>query len=48
MNKLIVNNKPTDEYKDMVYKQRSWLLKHGTTITRAQDVLNTMIENNKG
>lgn len=48
MGRLVVNDKPTDEYKEMVHKQRSWLLKYGTTITRAQYVLNTMIENNKG
>ena len=39
MNKLVVNNKPTDEYYNMVFKQREWLLKYGTTEAYAGTVL---------
>jgi len=39
INRLIVNNKPTDEYIDMVGKQRKWLLEFGTTESRANNII---------
>lgn len=45
MNKLILNNKPTEEYYDMVFKQREWLLKYGTTESRAVEVIKNMLKN---
>jgi len=41
--KLIKNNKPTDEYCEMVFRQREWLLKYGTTEARAISILKTML-----
>jgi hypothetical protein len=46
-NRLVINNKPTDEYYEMIFKQRDWLLKYGTTEARALDILKIMIKNNK-
>jgi hypothetical protein len=42
MNRLVVNNKPTKEYVEMLFAQRDWLLKHGTTKTRALDILRVL------
>ena len=41
-NRLIINEKPTQEYIDMVYKQREWLLKYGTTKRRAESLIRTL------
>jgi len=40
--RLIKNNKPTNEYTDMVHSQREWLLKYGTTEARARQLINTL------
>jgi hypothetical protein len=40
MNKLVINHKPTQEYIDMILKQRDWLLSHGSTIARATHIIN--------
>jgi len=47
MNRLVINNKPTQEYYEMVLKQREWLLKYGTTEARAIQIVETMIKNKK-
>jgi hypothetical protein len=47
MSRLVVDNKPTDEYIDMVLRQRDWLLKYGTTESRAMEILKVMLKNNK-
>jgi hypothetical protein len=39
MNSLVVNNKPTKQYIEMLFEQREWLLKYGTTEARALQVL---------
>lgn len=39
---LVVNNNPTDEYVNMLNKQRSWLLNFGTTKARAQYVIDIL------
>jgi len=44
--KLIVNNKPTKEYIEMVCAQREWLVRFGTTKARAgrvMEILNAQI-----
>ena len=48
MNTLVVNNKPTKEYIDMVIAQREWLLKYGTTTARGLEVLNVIKESLNG
>ena len=45
INRLIIDNKPTDEYYDIVMGQREWLIKYGTTEVRAVQLLRTMMEN---
>jgi hypothetical protein len=45
MNKLIINNEPTQEYYDMILKQRNWLLKYGTTEARALNIIQTIVKN---
>ena len=40
MNRLVVNNKHTKEYTDMLRKQRYWLLSIATTVKRAKYVIN--------
>lgn len=45
--RLLPNGKPTDEYFDMLFKQREWLLKYGTTEARALKIIQTLIENKK-
>ena len=47
MSRLVINNKPTEEYIDMVLKQREWLLKFGTTESRALEIIKTLINNKK-
>lgn len=39
MKRLIVDNKPTDEYIDLLNKQRNWLLNHGTCEAKALDII---------
>ena len=43
INRLLINEKPTDEYYDMVLRQREWLIKYGTTEARAIQVLRTIL-----
>ena len=38
INKLVIDNKPTIEYKNMLEKQRNWLLEFGTTTARAKEI----------
>ena len=45
MNKLVVNGVPTDEYMNMLFEQRDWLLKYGTTESRALSIIKTIIKN---
>ncbi len=45
--RLLPNGKPSSEYIDMLLKQRDWLLKYGTTESRALNILQTMIKNKK-
>ncbi len=42
INRLIINNKPTEEYIELIRKQRNWLINNGTTIARALSVYNTL------
>ena len=42
INKLVVENKPTKEYKDMLERQREWLYENGTTVARAKYILNVL------
>lgn len=44
MQRLVQNNKPTKEYLDMLFAQRGWLLKYGTTESRALEVLKVLLE----
>ena len=41
-NRLVVNNKPTKEYIEMLFAQREWLLKYGTTKTRGLQILKVL------
>jgi len=43
MNRLVVNNKPTKEYLEMLFAQREWLLKYGTTEARALEIIKNLI-----
>ena len=45
MSKLVVDNKPTQEYLDMIDMQRQWLYDNGTTIARAKNIIK-IISNN--
>jgi hypothetical protein len=45
MNRLVVDNKPTDEYMFYLDKQREWLNNVGTTKARAREVLKIIKEN---
>ena len=45
MNKLVVNGVPTEEYMNMLFEQRDWLLKYGTTESRALSIIKTIIKN---
>jgi hypothetical protein len=44
MNRLVVNGSPTKEYLEMLFAQREWLLKYGTTEARALEILKTLLE----
>ena len=43
MSDLVVDNKPTEIYKIMLYNQRKWLLENATTKKRAENVLKIII-----
>ncbi len=43
--RLVVNNKPTIEYIEMINKQRKWLLEVGTTEARAKNILEIIKSN---
>ena len=45
MDTLVINNKPTEKYLDMLNQQRSWLYGYGTTIARAKFILKTIKDN---
>ena len=45
INNLIVDNKPTDTYINMLNQQRNWLLENGTTVARAKKLLQILKEN---
>jgi hypothetical protein len=42
MNRLVINNKPTEEYISLIRKQRNWLINNGTTIARALNLYNIL------
>ena len=44
MNRLVVNGVPTEEYMNMLFEQREWLLKYGTTEARALSIIKTIIK----
>jgi len=47
MSNLVVKDKPTAQYIEMINKQREWLYKNGTTISRAKkiiEILNTKLK----
>ena len=49
MSNLVVKDKPTAQYIEMINKQREWLYKNGTTISRAKkiiEILNTKLKTN--
>ena len=45
MNRLVVNNTPTDEYHFYLNKQREWLNNVGTTEARAREIIKTIEKN---
>jgi len=45
MNRLVVNNKPTDEYMFYLNKQREWLNNVGTTKARAREIIKIIEKN---
>tara|TARA_Y100000034_G_scaffold134773_1_gene204182 strand:- start:1476 stop:2546 length:1071 start_codon:yes stop_codon:yes gene_type:complete len=42
--RLIIKNKPTKEYKNLLFAQRQWLFSHGTTEARAIKILKIINE----
>jgi len=44
MSSLVFNNKPTKSYTEMLFAQREWLLKFGTTESRATEIAKTLIQ----
>ena len=42
MSRLVVNGQPTNEYIDILFRQREWLCLHGTTEARALKILQTI------
>lgn len=44
MDSLVIDNKPTKNYINMLYSQREWLLKYGTTEARAINILKNISE----
>ncbi len=47
INRLVIDGNPTDEYIDMLYRQREWLFKFGKTEARALNILKIMMDNKK-
>lgn len=47
MERLVRNNRPTDEYINILLKQKQWLMQHGTTRARARKILD-ILETYKG
>lgn len=47
MNTLVVNNRPTQTYMDLLFAQRQWLYRVGTTEARALNILKTLNANIK-
>ena len=45
MNRLVVNNKPTEEYNFYLNKQREWLNNVGTTEARAKEIIKIIEKN---
>lgn len=43
-NRLIIDGKPTFEYRDLLFRQREWLFSTGTTEARALKILKTINE----
>jgi len=48
MSELVVDNKPTEQYLDMLNKQRKWLCDHGTTSARAKSIIKVLSDNIHG
>lgn len=44
INDLVVDNKPSKKYIDMLNLQREWLYNNGTTVARAKNILNILKE----
>jgi hypothetical protein len=42
MTSLVINNKPTKEYIEMLEKQRQWLYDNATTLARAKNILKVL------
>ncbi len=39
---LVINNKPSIKYEEMLEKQRNWLVENGTTIARAKKIIKVL------
>jgi hypothetical protein len=39
---LVINNKPSIEYEEMLKKQRNWLIENGTTVARAKKIVKVL------
>lgn len=48
MSELVVDNKPTEQYLDMLNKQRKWLYEYGTTTARAKSIIKVLSDNING
>ncbi len=42
MTSLVINNKPTKEYIEMLEKQKQWLYDNATTLARAKNILKVL------
>lgn len=47
VNRLIVDGNPTNEYFEMLFSQRDWLIKNATSEARAHSILEIIKKNNK-
>lgn len=47
MSELVIDNKPTQKYLDMIDSQRKWLYNFGTTTARAKKIINVLSQNLK-
>ena len=47
MNKLVINNRPSEKYLRLLRAQREWLYRYGTTTSRAANILRVMQDNSK-